>query len=359
MTQFIAQGDGAPFEYGTVAEPRPLPGFPGLQKHKRGPHRFNSIAILVNLVFPWLFFSVLFTLTAAPIHDDEPGLCAAVSVISAGLIWMLYMHVKRQQNFREPSWCLFFLVTIAIAWVLAVVVGNILHGFSSNYKFSFEPLKLRPTFRGGRSMLNSYSKVDASSGRGTEYMDAGVLKFKDGTFVDVNRTMVFKHGRTYCVAPLATNTTYQHVREVGGGTNTILPNDIEAASETRDFWVVGKDCCSRQPLTFTCSNAKNPLATTGLRLLNDDDRMYYRLAVQQAEASYRLKAVHPIFVTLTEDTRSDIQEAAPDLDPVVLEHMSKEKKKSIAHIVWIFISAHAVFQAFCVATACAFFARSI
>merc|ERR1712032_1718975 len=124
----------------------------------------------------------------------------------ARVLFGCYTCMSRgSRTFGNPLGAFFFLVTIAIAWVLAVVVGNILHGFSSNNKFSFEPLKLRPTFRGGRSMLNSYSKVDASSGRGTEYMDAGVLKFKEDTFVETNRTMVFKHGRTYCVAPLATN----------------------------------------------------------------------------------------------------------------------------------------------------------
>ena len=38
-----------------------------------------------------------------------------------------------------------------------------------------------------------------------------------------------------------------------------------------------------------------------VRLTNDEDHPYYRLAVQQAEVKFGIKAVHPLFFTWSRD----------------------------------------------------------
>jgi len=51
-------------------------------------------------------------------------------------------------------------------------------------------------------------------------------------------------------------------------------------SGTVDFWAVGTDCCSTTTKSFNCSGAREPTARSGLRLLRDDQRPFYLLAVQ-------------------------------------------------------------------------------
>lgn len=46
---------------------------------------------------------------------------------------------------------------------------------------------------------------------------------------------------------------------------------------------------------FHCDHFNNPHANGGYRLMTDNDRPFYRLAVQQAEATYKIRAVHPLF----------------------------------------------------------------
>jgi len=52
---------------------------------------------------------------------------------------------------------------------------------------------------------------------------------------------------------------------------------------------------------FHCGQFNNPNANGALRSINDGARPFYRLAVQQAEATFNIKAEHPIFFEWTQD----------------------------------------------------------
>ncbi|CAK0824554.1 unnamed protein product, partial [Prorocentrum cordatum] len=47
-----------------------------------------------------------------------------------------------------------------------------------------------------------------------------------------------------------------------------------------DFWAVGMDCCNQTSGEFWCGQVSNPRARAGMRMLRDDSRPFYALAVQ-------------------------------------------------------------------------------
>ncbi len=92
--------------------------------------------------------------------------------------------------------------------------------------------------------------------------------FADNTRLDTSRSMGFKNLDLYCVAPI-----------VNGN----------SALESYDFWAIGLNCCSGVSSDFRCGEWNNPHARSGLRLMRDDQRPFFRLAVQQAAAAHKLK----------------------------------------------------------------------
>merc|ERR1719291_400342 len=111
-------------------------------------------------------------------------------------------------------------------------------------------------------------------------MDAGTVMFTESSYLNLNKSMGFKNQEVYCVAPI-----------------------VQGAAEqaTYDFWAVGMDCCSGGKNDFNCDSAKNPRVHGALRLIPSAERAFYRLAVQQAEATYKIRAQHPLFFYWVED----------------------------------------------------------
>jgi len=165
--------------------------------------------------------------------------------------------------------------------------------------------------------LNSYVSVNPSQMRGQQLMDAGTVLFGPGTFLNFARSMAFKVGHTYCVVPIQNadniisslgsssqvgnasgigNSSYAASSSPGNNTNQTAP-----APWSLDFWAVGVDCCSSTPGSFRCGEYWNPLAKSGIRLLDDAKRPYFRLAVQAAESAFNVRAVHPLFFTWVQD----------------------------------------------------------
>merc|ERR1719373_277982 len=117
-------------------------------------------------------------------------------------------------------------------------------------------------------------------------MDAGRITFSNTTKIDLARSMGFRNMDMFCVAPIV------------GGRNP-------ANMITYDFWVVGRNCCSGFKADYTCGQFNKRGARAGLRLMRDDQRAFYRLAVQQAEAAYKIRAEHPLFFHWTTDPVAD------------------------------------------------------
>jgi len=146
----------------------------------------------------------------------------------------------------------------------------------------------------------------------------GVVEFTQGTSLDISKSEGFKQGTMYCVAPI------------------VLGNET---APTYDFWAVGTGCCSSEG-DFRCKGW-NSLGYGGLRLMNGGQRSFYRLAVQQAEASYNITAAHPLFFKWTRDPTATVE--------------GWERTAHSNFIVWIF--SYLLFQSFCVAAATMAFSR--
>lgn len=78
------------------------------------------------------------------------------------------------------------------------------------------------------------------------------------------------------------------------------------ASQTVDFWAVGVDCCDNSR-KFECGPVSDPLAKAGLRLLRDDQRPFFRMAVEQWSAEFKLPVRHPLFFYWVKDPQKAVE----------------------------------------------------
>jgi len=249
--------------------------------------RLNIVSICLTLFVPWLTFSLLFAMLTFSMHYRSASLCRTIAII-AGVVYALMalyaiLSLIRRWTSEEaaareaPSWLLFLSITSLVALVLAVALGN--RNFWTNMQPYYDI-----------TALNSYQGVDPARMRGQELMDAGRVLFVPGTKLDLNRSMSFRNQETYCVAPIT-----------GGA----VSGDVPLAAY--DFFAVGKDCCSGNAADFKCGAYDDPHARGGVRMVRDEDRGFYRLAVQQAQSAYSLKAIHPLFFHWVEDPVAEVK----------------------------------------------------
>mmetsp|Transcript_79564 Transcript_79564/g.207455 ORF Transcript_79564/g.207455 Transcript_79564/m.207455 type:complete len:336 (-) Transcript_79564:96-1103(-) len=229
--------------------------------------RMNVQPMFLSILLPWATFSMLFAVLSFQVHYEAPVLC--MSLVAAGLVVVVLAGVLAcsasgrwfANAEHEPTWLIFIFLSMLVAFLSAYVLGNANYGANMQKYYNMRN-------------LNNYTGVSPARMRGQQLMDAGVIEFAAGTKLDISKSSGFKNNNVYCVAPITLGDT---------------------PLATYDFWVVGKNCCSGSQPDFHCANFNNPHANGGLRLMSDNDRPFYRLAVQEAEASYNIKAVHPLF----------------------------------------------------------------
>jgi len=271
--------------------------------------RLNIVAITANIFLPWLVFCCIFAALSFSFHYQNPaaawtivGLGVVAVLIAGGLAYKTKKHLD-----RDPMWYTFSTVLLSVAVVLAAVFGDL------NFWTYMQPYY-------DIDHLNNYPSVDPSTEKGQQLMDAGRVYFADGAKLDLKKAMGFKNMDLYCVAP-------------------IVKGDEQP--ETYDFWAVGMNCCSGVSSDFRCGEFNNPHARSGVRLMRDNQRPFYRLAVQQAEASYKIKSAHPLFFYWMQDP--------------VAEMNSYRDEGMKYYLVGIF--SHFAFNLFCVVVGMVGFSR--
>lgn len=197
----------------------------------------------------------------------------ALLTVLSGLYARAHVVYKGYDAERSPSWLIFFFVSMTCAWLLAFYAGD------ANYEENIRPYL-------DMHNLGTYNGIYPNRLRGQQLMDAGMITFTEGSRVEVQKSMGFRNVGLYCVAP-------------------IVIGDQPMA--TYDFWAVGRNCCSGYKADFHCQGFNDPNALGGLRLMDDDDRAFFRLAVQQAEATYDIKASHPLFFHWVVDAPATVE----------------------------------------------------
>jgi len=230
--------------------------------------RLNLVGIAVNILVPPTVFTTIFWALAFQLRYNWPwwawGTAAfGLVIVAASYVIMRYSKGREMQ----PMWYRFF----TFAMLAAVVLGAI----SGDYVYK-NIMEAALDFRN----LNSYPAVDVSRSNGQQLMDAGRIFFDQGTHLDLSMSMGFQNFQEYCVAP-------------------IVKGEDQLASY--DFWAVGVGCCDNPKKEFRCGEYNNPHAMSGLRFLDEGKRPFFRMAVEQAEAAYGIRARHPLFFTWTQD----------------------------------------------------------
>jgi len=238
--------------------------------------RLNLVAMLIALFVPWLLFCLVNALVSFSLHYTQPFVCNIIVTLAflggVGLTTLLAANAMKRKALDpayQPSWYLFLAGTCFLAFVIGFMSGEWNY---ENFMQKYYNLQ----------HLSHYQDIDTNVYLGQQLMDAGQINFKKGTGLDLGRSMGFKSHDVYCVAPIVTKNS----------ANKAL---------SMDFWAVGKNCCSGVKADFHCSGFGDPDARGVIRLMHDEDRPFYRLAVQQAEATYKVTATHPLFFEWVHD----------------------------------------------------------
>jgi len=230
--------------------------------------RMNLVAICTNLFVPWFLFCGIYSLMSFNVHYTSAGLAKASVIFGFALTAAaVFMSYRAKTLDADPVWYNFAALALLFATVSAGILGDMNYWYNMHTFYDLEN-------------LNTYPSVNPIVEKGQQLMDAGRVYFADGTNLDMKKAIAFKNDDLYCVAPITNG-------------KPTLPS--------YDFWAVGINCCSGVSSDFRCGEFNNPHARAGLRLMRDDQRPFFRLAVQQAEAAYNIKSTHPLFFYWLQD----------------------------------------------------------
>lgn len=254
-----------------------------IAKHRR---RVNCLPALGSLLLPWgLYLGVYGCSAFYPRFVLPLTTVTTITLLWVVSVWYLY-SVSRMVANEEA---LFYRRYISVAFFVAITFG-FLFGSLTFWEW------MQPAFE--VSLLATYTNVNPSQAtlwsgeavptQGSRYQDSGKVYFSHKAKLDGSRSMSFKMGDTYCVAPIV---------------------DPECGRNCgHDFWAVGVNCCSEDAADFRCGDYKNKNAKAGVRMMIESRRPMYRLAVLQAEGVHQLKSMHPLFFYWMQDPVKEIRQ---------------------------------------------------
>jgi hypothetical protein len=211
---------------------------------KQTPAR--PVDIIVTVLLPWLIFSLIVSLLVFAYEDYGPIVWAMVVVC----LLLALLFVSMGVAVKRP-------LQVALGLLVLTSVGVSLPvGFCIEGEFMVDFWRV--------DSGASYKQVSASD-PAVARSDAAVLEFTPGTKVDVNSSIGYmKRGIVYCVAPVVGATP---------------------SGKGPEYWAAGTNCCEQRG-GFSCGDAKDPLALTGVTM--PDDQGNFAMAVRAAVSTYGL-----------------------------------------------------------------------
>jgi len=237
-------------------------------------------ALICILIPPLIFFWCSTFLSFYPHYQMPRRTWMIVSLALIPVLFTAWGSAKTLQMGFDARWAIASTILFAGAFLSGTLLGDINYLTNLHHFYFIRSLK-------------SYSNIKPTEISGTQLMDAGRVQFAEGTKLLIDMGMSFTMDSTFCVAPIGV---------AGGGQGESGPT-----LASYDLWAVGKDCCRTSNPTFACGEYQNIKAKSGLRQTNEAERLYYTLAVQQAEAAYGITASHPVFFHWVEDADSTMQ----------------------------------------------------
>lgn len=271
---------------GYTPGPRPYGSTPGTYNSSAKPgyqvkrRRVNIVAVATCFFVPVAMFASVSAVMSFSLRYSAPALSWLISGVlllaSFAMCYQGYDTFKRRWNgevHREPFWYIFLAAMMLVAWGFGFYLAQL------NYWNNTLPYQ-------DLIQLSKHSNVDPAVMQGRQLMDVGQVTFVDGVKLDLTKAIGFKNMHEYCVAPIVHN--------------------ADTPPESYDYWAVGMDCCTGGAKDYHCGAYDSKKTSAGLRLMRDDQRAFYRLAVQQAEATYSIKAEHPLFFYFVEDASGEL-----------------------------------------------------
>jgi len=188
-----------------------------------------------------------------------------------------WLAQKATKSGGEVGWARLAVILFSLAFASGVTAGDITYWYFSQPFFLLDS-------------LTAYDQVRPAEVDGVRLMDAGRVRFAEGTRLATDMAMSFTSWDIYCVAPI---TSSEGLPSQGSRLNSY------------DLWAVGVNCCNSAQANFHCGEYNDPTARAGLRQVSAEARPYFRLAVQQAEAAYNIEARHPLFFYWVRDPQQE------------------------------------------------------
>lgn len=271
-----------PLYYGGTGPAPFLRTDPAKMPFEQRRKRVHFGAVLICFVVPCVQFVVNAAVLNFSVHYSSPWFtCIIVLACAFATLSCCVLAMNTVRNWfrgdygRQPFWYIFLASTMCLAFCLSVWLGE------ANYWNNELPYNELTT-------MSTQTSVNVSSMPGRQLMDVGRVEFQEGTFLDLQKQMSFMNTVQYCVAPIAVGSEQKYMTSY-------------------DYWAVGMNCCGARWDGFRCGDYNSARARSGLRLMREDHRQYYELAVQQAVATYHIHVDHPLFFEWVEDPAADME----------------------------------------------------